>query len=184
MTTQSHALLQRLELLLKTARFVTLATASAEGRAWASTVNYVPHIDTRVRLLWYSMREARHSRNIEENAALSGSLFRTDLQETSPVGLDGLQFSGTCHAVDEFELEKWRGHFYQWNFPDESVRSQWMLPSTEFLGQGPRRFYSLTIEEWWLLDIDGWLKDKRDKRIDLPPPGRVAELAAHGEFAV
>lgn|GEM_PF-2224489 len=184
MATQPHALLQRLELLLKTARFVTLATASAEGGAWASTVNYVPHIDSQVRLLWYSMREARHSRNIEENAALSGSIFRTDLQETSPLGLDGLQFRGTCHAVDEPDLEKWRSHYYQRNFPDASVRQQWMLPSTEFQGQGPRRFYVLTIEEWWLLDIDGWLKDKRDKRIELPPPGRVVDLAAQGEFVV
>ncbi|WP_141323000.1 pyridoxamine 5'-phosphate oxidase family protein [Myxococcus sp. AB025B] len=184
MATLHRPLLQRLELLLRTGRFVTLATSAPSGAAWASTVNYVPHISDQVRLIWYSMKDARHSRNIERQEQVSGSIFRTDLETLSPLGLDGVQLVGRCHAVEGQELESYRDYYYRRNFPDDTVRQKWLLPPEEFTDKGPRRFYALTIEEWWLLDIDGWLEHMRDQRIDLPPPSRVVTLAAQKEFEV
>ena len=57
--------------------------------------------------------------------------------------------------------------YYELNFPDEAVRAQWLPPLSEFTGDGPRRFYLLTVSRWWLLDIERWLRDKHDTRIEI-----------------
>ncbi|MER7759682.1 pyridoxamine 5'-phosphate oxidase family protein [Streptomyces sp. NPDC097619] len=167
-------LVERSEFLVENARFVTLATEGADG-PWASTVNYVPLRDP-LRLLWYSLRQARHSRNIEARAAVSGSLFLTGLD--SPLTLDGAQFTATAQAVGPGELEELSRWYYERNFPDEAVRARWRLPLEEFRGDGPRRFYLLTVREWWLLDTDGWLRDMNDRRIGVPLPALAHRPAA------
>ncbi|AKT42052.1 pyridoxamine 5'-phosphate oxidase family protein [Chondromyces crocatus] len=179
MRAEEAALLQRAAVLLKTTGYVTLSTVSDEGEPWASTVAYTPRVEGVPRLIWYSMRGARHSRNIEAHPAICGSIFRTDLGASSPLGLDGLQLRGSARAVPAQELPPIRDYFYETLFPDEGVRRQWMLPESEFTGDGPRRFYELTIKEWWLLDVDRWLVDKVDQRIALPGP---ASLSADALF--
>ncbi|WP_051242608.1 pyridoxamine 5'-phosphate oxidase family protein [Stappia stellulata] len=166
---------QRVEFLLRTARFVTLATADPETGPWASTVNYILCEDNDIRLLWYSMRDAQHSRNIERTSAISGSIFRTDLTpEQSPLGLDGVQFSGHCRAVPVARVANVHEEYYRLNFPDEALRKQWMLPLDQFTGAGPRRFYEFVLEKMWLLDIERWLLDKEDRRFEV----NLNELAA------
>ncbi|MFY2557233.1 pyridoxamine 5'-phosphate oxidase family protein [Corallococcus terminator] len=183
MTPEVQKLAQRAALLLRSTHFVTLATVSPTGEPWASTVGYVHTLDGSVRLVWYSMREARHSRNIEHQPLVTGSIFRTDLGASAALGLDGLQFQARAQAVEGPRFEQTREHFYRLNFPDEQVRRQWMLPESEFIGAGPRRFYEATLEAWWLLDVDQWLVDKRDMRIALPAPATFVELAASGALA-
>jgi hypothetical protein len=173
---QYSALLQRSALLLRTARFMTLATMSGTGQPWASTVNYIPLIDTPLRLVWYSMRVARHSSNIGAHPAATGSIFRVDLGDASPIGLDGFQFAGRCREIPGSEVETIHAQYYLLNFPDEVIRRQWTLPIRQFHGDGLRRFYEIVIEDWWLLDIDRWLVDKCDQRIALPDPSRFSTL--------
>lgn len=175
MTSEQLSLMERAELLLRTTRFVTLATLAEDGEPWASTVNYVLRIDGVPRLIWYSMREARHSRAIDAHPLTTGSLFRTDLGPSAPLGLDGLQFTGWARAVDGGRLQAVRDHYYHLNFPDEAVRRQWMLPEQQFREDGPRRFYELAIKDWWLLDVERWLRDKVDQRIALPSPELFAK---------
>lgn len=150
--------------LLKNARFFTLASRSLAGEVWASTVNYVP-LFTPVRMLWCSMRTAKHSENIRQHAYISGSVFRTDLQGVSPLGLDGAQFSGICREIPGHESAEAYHYFSLNNFPDEALRKEWMPPLDEFVGKGARRFYEVKITEWWLLDIDFWLETRQDRRI-------------------
>lgn len=157
-----HAqLVDRSDFLIENARFMTLATRGADGRAWASTVNYVP-LREPLRLLWYSLRRAQHSRNIETDPAVSASIFMTGL---AGLGLDGAQFTGEAHPVGPDELERLSTFYYERNFPDEEVRREWLLPLDEFRGSGPRRFYVVEVDAWWLLDIDQWLVDMNDQRI-------------------
>ncbi|MFJ2172568.1 pyridoxamine 5'-phosphate oxidase family protein [Streptomyces sp. NPDC101062] len=153
----------RSEFLIENARFTTLATHGPDG-PWASTVNYVP-LREPLRLLWYSLRRARHSHNIETDPRISGSIYLTGLPG---FGLDGAQFTATARAVEPDELDELSSWYYERNFPDEDVRRQWRLPLDEFRGEGPRRFYLLEVRRWWLLDIDQWLVDKNDQRIDVP----------------
>lgn len=154
-------LVQRSNALIEHARFVTLASTGAEG-VWAATVNYIP-LREPLRLLWYSLRDARHSRNIDAAPEVAGSVFRTDLP-TDP-GLDGGQLTGVAHVVEQDGLPELYHHFYERNFPDDQARQQWRIPMEEFLGTGPRRFYLLTVTAWWLVDLDRWIKTKNDQRV-------------------
>ncbi|MFJ3192648.1 pyridoxamine 5'-phosphate oxidase family protein [Streptomyces griseoviridis] len=153
----------RSDALLENARFTTLAT-QGPGGPWASTVNYVP-LREPLRLLWYSLRRAQHSRNIEDDPQVSGSIYLTGLPG---LGLDGAQFTATARAVEPDELDGLSDWYYERNFPDEQVRREWRLPLDEFRGEGHRRFYLLEIRQWWLLDIDQWLVDKNDQRVAVP----------------
>jgi uncharacterized protein YhbP (UPF0306 family) len=167
---------QRSLYLLNHARFFTLASFGQDRLAWASTVNYVAIFEP-LRLLWYSMRSAKHSINISLNAEVSGSLFLNNMQGISPLGLDGAQFTGIAREIPEYECEKAHHDYYLLNFPDALERARWQLPLHEFYGSGPRRFYELIPGNWWLLDIDTWLKTKVDKRISVP----LTHLMASGE---
>ncbi|MCO6007908.1 pyridoxamine 5'-phosphate oxidase family protein [Actinoallomurus purpureus] len=156
-------LIERSKFLLENARFVTLATQGETG-PWASTVNYVL-LGSPVRLLWYSLREARHSLNLAADPRASGSLYLTGLPG---LGLDGAQVTGIVREVGPDALPEHHRLYYELNFPDETVRQEWLLPITEFTGDGPRRFYVLEIDQWWLMDLDRWLEDKQDHRIEVP----------------
>jgi uncharacterized protein YhbP (UPF0306 family) len=157
-----RSLLERSTSLLDNARFLTLATRGAE-EPWAATVNFVP-LRSPLRLLWYSLRSARHSRHIAENPRVAASIFMTGLPG---LGLDGAQLAGTCESVEDRVADHHR-LYYELNFPDEALRAQWLLPLSEFTVDGPRRFYLLTVSRWWLLDIERWLRDKHDTRIEIP----------------
>jgi uncharacterized protein YhbP (UPF0306 family) len=160
-TSRSGSLSRRCDDLIEHARFMTLATRGPDG-PWATTVNYVPMREP-LRLVWYSLRAARHSRNIEVDPAVSGSVFRTGVP--NPLGLDGAQFTGTARAVEAGELEELADFYYRRNFADEQTRKQWRLPLAEFREDGPRRFYVVTVTAWWLFDLDGWLTDMNDRRV-------------------
>ncbi|MFD6329884.1 pyridoxamine 5'-phosphate oxidase family protein [Streptomyces niveus] len=162
--TSLSRLTERSDFLVENARFMTLATQGSEG-AWASTVNFVP-LRNPLRLMWYSLRRAQHSRNIESDPRTSGSVFMTGLSDG--LGLDGAQFTGTASAVGPDGLDELSSWYYERNFPDDEVRDQWRLPLEEFRGDGPRRFYVLEVHRWWLLDIDQWLVDKNDQRVAVP----------------
>ncbi|WP_048243222.1 pyridoxamine 5'-phosphate oxidase family protein [Burkholderia cepacia] len=155
---------ERSRLLLHTARFATLASVSVEGDPWASVVNFVT-ISPPIRIIWYSLKEALHSRNLLHRPDVSGAIYRADLGDVSPLGLDGAQFTGKCRVIPDDEAEDIHRQYYCLNFPDATVRHAWMLPLDSFVGEGSRRFYEVAIEAWWLFDIDGWLKDKCDRRI-------------------
>ncbi|GAA1394714.1 hypothetical protein GCM10009639_29160 [Kitasatospora putterlickiae] len=159
-------LLRRSEHLLSHARFMTLATTDGSA-PWSATVNFVP---LRIpggplRLLYYSLRAARHSRDIEARPGVAGSLYLTGLPG---LGLDGAQFTGTCRATDGPDVAEHHRLYYELNFPDPAVRGEWLLPESEFRDAGPRRFYSVRVDRWWLLDVDRWLLDKHDQRVEVP----------------
>ncbi|MFE4512755.1 pyridoxamine 5'-phosphate oxidase family protein [Kitasatospora sp. NPDC056783] len=164
--TGSDELLRRSGHLLAHARFMTLATTDG-SEPWASTVNFVPlrAPGTPLRLLYYSLRTALHSRNIDRHPRVAGSLYLTGLPG---LGLDGAQFTGTCRATDDQGVAEHHRLYYELNFPDPAVRSEWLLPASDFRGPGPRRFYTVEVDRWWLLDIDRWLVDKHDQRVEVP----------------
>ncbi|WP_031465038.1 pyridoxamine 5'-phosphate oxidase family protein [Sciscionella sediminilitoris] len=160
----SDSLIDRSNVLIETGQFVTLATHSPEN-AWASTVNFVP-LRGPLRFLWYSQRHVRHSRNIDVAPEIAGSIFRTDA--ANELGLDGAQFTGIARAIEEAaELAEYADFYYTRNFPDEQVREQWRRPLSEFHGEGHRRFYEVTVNGWWLLDVGHWLATMNDQRIDV-----------------
>jgi uncharacterized protein YhbP (UPF0306 family) len=156
-------LAERADRLLANGRYTTLATSDG-STAWAATVNYVALRDP-LRLLWTSMSAARHSANIAANPTLSGTIHMTGLP-AFPV--DGLQYEATARsAEDSEEAEQLHQQFHELTFPDETVSKEWALPLDECVGPGLRRFYVADITRYWLLDIDRWLIDQTDARIEV-----------------
>lgn len=153
--------------LLKTARFFTLASHSPDSIVWSATLNFVTAFEP-LRIIWSSMRAARHSGQLRQCPQVAGSVFRTDLQGISKVGMDGAQFSGLAREIPDHECAAIHEYFYQQNFPNEAVRAQWMMPLSDFMGDGTHRFYEMNISEFWLLDIEGWLETKEDRKIAVP----------------
>jgi hypothetical protein len=81
--------------------YMTLATADAEGRPWASPVWYAAvgyH-----ELLWLSRPEARHSRNLSSRPELGIVIFDSSV----PIGSgQGAYIEGVGAEVPESELER------------------------------------------------------------------------------
>lgn len=155
--------------LLDVAEYVTLATVSATGEPWASTLHYVWAGDP-LRLFFVSTRDTTHGRNIAARPRVSGSVFATGVPgelELAPV--EGAQFEGVCTELSAGELASWQPYFFTVLFPDPAVREKWALPPEAF---GPGRahgFYAITVERWWLIDLRTWADDRIDRRVELPP---------------
>jgi nitroimidazol reductase NimA-like FMN-containing flavoprotein (pyridoxamine 5'-phosphate oxidase superfamily) len=78
-------------------RFMTLATADAEGLPWASPVWYAPK-DPR-ELFWVSSPDARHSRNIEVRPQVAIVIFDSHLAG----GWESLYMSAVAEQVEEVD---------------------------------------------------------------------------------
>ena len=63
--------------IIDAGRYLTVATADADGVPWASPVWYAPLSYSE--FLWVSASEARHSRNIAERARVGLVIFDTDV---------------------------------------------------------------------------------------------------------
>jgi Pyridoxamine 5'-phosphate oxidase len=71
MTSEDHAAMGRR--IVDTLMYMTLATADADGRPWASPVWYAPA--TYTELLWVSEPDARHSRNLAARPEIAIVIF-------------------------------------------------------------------------------------------------------------
>jgi uncharacterized protein YhbP (UPF0306 family) len=87
--------------LIDTNLYVTLATADADGRPWASPVYYAP-VDYR-ELLWVSDPQQRHSRNLGVRPQLGLVIF----DSTVEVGTaQAVYFDAHAEQVADEELER------------------------------------------------------------------------------
>lgn len=76
----TDAAVEKLTRILRTNRYLVLATADAGGRPWASPVFFAPVGLERV--YWVSSPESRHSRNLAVRPAVAMTVF----DSTVPVG--------------------------------------------------------------------------------------------------
>ena len=83
--------------IIESNRFMTLATADAEGLPWASPVWYAPK-DPR-ELFWVSSPEARHSRNIAVRPQVAIVIFDSHLAG----GWESLYMSAAAEEVDDVD---------------------------------------------------------------------------------
>ncbi len=126
-------------------RYMTLATADADGVPWASPVWYAP--DGYSELLWVSRPEARHSRNLAERPQLSIVIF--DSTVTPGDGQAVYVAAEASHAADGLDVF--------------SARSM-----AQGLGEwrdlsGPLRLYRAVVSEHWMLG------EERDERVPVSP---------------
>ncbi|SHG21418.1 pyridoxamine 5'-phosphate oxidase family protein [Streptoalloteichus hindustanus] len=179
------ALLERSRRILDGARHLTLATSSPDGRPWSTPLHYVWLPDP-LRLLFTSVVDSRHGRDIAARPTVSGSLVVTGplstvdgelpstVDSTVDAGVettaaeDGAQFTATCVEVPPAEVDHYHDRFFGTLFPDPAVRQRWALPPTAFRAPAPHRLYLATVRQWWVPDLAGWVRDRVDRRLEVP----------------
>ena len=132
-------------------RYMTLATADADGVPWVSPVWYAP--DGYAELLWVSSPGARHSRNLAARPELSIVIFDS---RSRPAG-QAVYISAHAALADPGRLPV---------FSERSVAQG--MPAWPPL-PGPPRLYHATATGHWMLGED------RDERVpvNLPDPRRA-----------
>jgi nitroimidazol reductase NimA-like FMN-containing flavoprotein (pyridoxamine 5'-phosphate oxidase superfamily) len=135
--------------VLQSVRYLTLGTASSGGESWMTPLAHAwDHED---RFYWMSAVDSRHSRNVDENPAVSVLLF--DLGTT---GTDQALFgSGTARMLTEDELEEGCAVYYSRRYPDPAVHAKRYRPPADFWGTSPNRLYRARIDAYSLLHPDG-----------------------------
>lgn len=158
--------------LLDGARYLNMATVSAEGVPWIATLEYAWLADP-LRFVFGSATGSRHSRDVAATGSVCGSVFVTGATPMSPAHplsvapVDGAQFTGRCAEVGADDLDRYHPIFYESVFPDPQVRAQWMLPPALLQHPAPHRLYVLEVDRWWLIDTRTWEQDRIDRRLEL-----------------
>ena len=118
-------------------RYMTLATADAQGTPWASPV-WFAHADYRA-FYWASKPEARHSRNLAERPDLAIVIFDSSV---SPDDAAAVYMTATAEQVTE-GIEVYNERSVVQGLPD------WTIEDVT----APARFrlYKATATEQWTL---------------------------------
>jgi nitroimidazol reductase NimA-like FMN-containing flavoprotein (pyridoxamine 5'-phosphate oxidase superfamily) len=123
-------------------RYMTIATAGADGAPWVSPVWFAPWGEDR--LLWVSDPAARHSRNLAARAEVAIVVFNS----TVPVGgAEALYLRCTARELHDAELEAGIAAF-----SEHSVRggaAPWSLD--DVTAPAKHRLYCATVAEAWEL---------------------------------
>ena len=131
--------------IIEEQRFMTLATADADGVPWASPVWYAPAGPSE--LLWVSRPEARHSRNLAVRPELGIVIF--DSRQT-PGEVKAVYMEGRAQQTDPERIAI---------FSERSVAQgmeEWPVVPDHL------RLYSAVISQHWVLGT-------RDERIPVSP---------------
>lgn len=156
---------ERTRRVLAEAKFLTMATVSADGQPWTAVLQYA-WLPGPLRFLFGSATESRHSRDIAAHPGVSGALFVAGEGELTEV--DGAQFTGTCRELTADEVAAHHAVFYDALLPDEASRAEYTLPVEALLAPADHRIYQITVDRWWLIDTSRWLEDRIDRRIEMP----------------
>ncbi|WP_307721517.1 pyridoxamine 5'-phosphate oxidase family protein [Embleya hyalina] len=135
--------------VLRSVRYLTLGTASRGGESWMTPLAHA--WDFADHFYWISAADSRHSRNIDENPAVS--VLAYDLGTT---GTDQALFgSGTARPLTDDEVAEGCAVYYARRYPDPEVRVKRERPADDFRGASPNRLYRARIEAYSLLHPDG-----------------------------
>jgi pyridoxine/pyridoxamine 5'-phosphate oxidase len=130
-------------------RYMTLATADADGHPWASPVWYAT-VDYR-EFIWVSAAQARHSRNLAQRPELAIVIF--DSQQR-PHTSEGVYLAALAEQVPDSELDRCLDIF-------STVSRRQGLPEWKRADVEPParlRLYHATAAERYILD-------SRDERL-------------------
>jgi hypothetical protein len=125
--------------------YMTLATADADGRPWATPVWYAPV--GYAELLWLSRPEARHSRNLAVRRDLAMVIFDSSAQINTG---QAVYIEAVADQVPESELERLLGLFSQ----RSQARGGPTFTLAEVRGQAPLRLSRAVASAQFVLGAD------------------------------
>lgn len=119
-------------------RFMTLATAGADGRPWASPVWYAPDGGT---FLWVSKPAARHSRNLAERPDVGIVIFDSSRRpgDTSALYLEAVAEEIAPQAIEVFSRYGVAQELPPWTEADVTAPAR-------------HRLYRATVSQAYVLD--------------------------------
>ena len=127
--------------ILDANRYMTVATADAEGRPWASPVWYA-HDDYR-ELLWVSRPDARHSRNLAARQEVAIVIFDSTVPESEAQALyveaTGEELADPSRAIEVYSRRSQALGVRPWAMADVT-------------GDAPHRLYRATPRAHYLLE--------------------------------
>ena len=129
--------------ILDEGRYMTLATADADGRPWASPVWYAP--DGYGELYWVSLPDATHSRNIAARPEIAIVVFDS---RVAPGTGQGVYMSAVAGEVPEADLDRGIGVFSRRS--EEQGLPAW--PRERVVAPAPHRLYRARVTEHSVLD--------------------------------
>jgi nitroimidazol reductase NimA-like FMN-containing flavoprotein (pyridoxamine 5'-phosphate oxidase superfamily) len=138
--------------IIDAGRYMTLATAGADGVPWASPVWYAP--EGHSRLLWISDPQMRHSRNLAVRPQLSIVIFDTAVP---PGHGQAVYMAAEAGIVPEDEYDAARRVF------SERSVAQGMEAWSDEDVRGRLRLYRAVVSEHWMLG------EGRDERVPVTP---------------
>ena len=127
-------------------RFMTLATADADGLPWASPVWYAP--DGEGALLWMSKPGARHSRNLAERLQLAIVIFDSTVASADAAAV---YFDAVAEQAPD-RVGVYSAHSVALGLDEVTV--------AEVTEPGPFRLYRAAI-------VAGWELGPGDRRVPL-----------------
>lgn len=132
--------------------YMTLATADADGRPWATPVFFAPA--SYAELIWVSRPDARHSQNVAVRPEVAIVVFDSQ----APIGTGrGVYMTARADLVPAADLERGLAAF------SRSAQGRGGDPwSVDDVGpDAPFRLYRAVASEQWVLD-------DRDRRVPVP----------------
>lgn len=147
--------------IIATNRFLTLATADADG-PWAAPINYV--IGPGHNLHFYSAQKSRHSLAIGDATDVAAAIFNS---QASSSDVDGLQLQAHCSLLRGDDLADVYEHYFRVNFAAPEEREWWIRPISAFDVGGMWAFYRLEIQNLWVIDFESMERERLDSRVDV-----------------
>jgi hypothetical protein len=139
--------------LVETNRYMTLATADADGRPWVTPVWYAPQWPEA--LLWISRPGTRHSLNLAVRPELAIVVY----DSTVPVGsAEALYLEARAEQLSGAEMERGIAAFSA----HSEAGGAGTFDADDVSGDGPFRLYRAAI-------LDRWVLGPGDRRLPLSP---------------
>ena len=132
--------------LIITNKYMTVATASVEGKPWVAPLAFA--YDASCRFFWVSHRNSLHSRLIEQNHEVAIVIFDSSVPEG---GAEGIYFDAVAGALDDVgEIEE---ALLLVNGRRETAAFGFAVPE-QVSGQAVKRLYRATPRAVSRLDDD------------------------------
>jgi nitroimidazol reductase NimA-like FMN-containing flavoprotein (pyridoxamine 5'-phosphate oxidase superfamily) len=150
--------LDRARRIVHSIKYVTIATASANGQPWNSPVYSA--FDAEYNFYWASDREGQHSRNIRENPRVFLAIYDSTVPEGTGQGVYIQATAAELINPEEIQhaLEQLDGRVGK-----EPHRPE------QFLGAMPRRVYRATPQQVWVNEDGERDSEYIDIRVEIGP---------------
>lgn len=153
--------------ILEENKQMVLATVTPEGEPWITPLffSYTEYCT----LYWTSAKDAKHSRNLAQNAKAAVTIHNREIHDTP--NWDCVFFTGNVYEVTAQEFPQALNSYYNRGHLALKEDKEHQLYSKDFLDGSPRRLYKFVPEHAYILNppitVDGHIFNNR-VGVDLP----------------